>query len=87
MKASFACKYLHSLDFTDWFTQRSSIYHTRFDQTTSLIVPSILNKHSEQCIIHTGPKIWNELILDVREQTYDFFQNTVKKNLLARQSS
>ena len=52
MTALFVYKCLHTLDFTDWFTQRSSVHHTRFDQTTPLLVPRISNKHSEQSITY-----------------------------------
>ena len=46
MTALFVYKYLHNLDFTDWFTLRSSIYHTRFDQSTPVLVPRITNKQT-----------------------------------------
>ena len=83
MTALFVFKSLHSLDFTDWFMQRSSIYHTRYDQTTPLIVPRISNEHSEQYIIYTGPQIWNELPLDVREQTFKYFEISLQLFLIA----
>ena len=83
MTAFFVYKCLQILDFSDWFTQLSSIYHIRFNQTTPILVPRIWNKHSEQCVIYRGPKIWNELPLDVREQTYNCFKMKLKQFLLA----
>ena len=79
MTALFVYKCLHILDFSDWFTQLSSIYHIRFDQTTPLLLPRISNKPSEQFVINRGPKIWNELPLDVRQQTCNCFKLKLKQ--------
>ena len=87
MKVLTAYRCLLRLDFTGWLMQRSSIYHTRFHQTAPLLVPKMSNRHSEQCISYRGPKIWNELPLYVREQTYNCFKIKSKRILLARQSS
>ena len=57
MTALFVYKCLHNLHFTHWFRQRSSNYHTRFNQTAHLFAPRISNKHSERCISYRRPKI------------------------------
>ena len=85
MTALFVYKCLHSLDFMHWFRERSSNYPTRLDSTMPLTVPRISNKHSEQCISYRGPMIWNDLSLDIREQTYNCFKIRLKRLLLARQ--
>ena len=84
--ALFVYKCLHSIEFRDWFRERSHSYPTRFDETLPLTVPRIANKHSEQCISYRGPVIWNELPVDIREQTYNCFKIRLKRLLFSRQN-
>lgn len=51
---------------------------TSFDLTTPLFAPKFSNKHSEQCISYRQQIIWNELQLDIREQTFNCFKRRIK---------
>ena len=49
---------------------------------TSVIGTRVHNKHSEQCILYRGSVTWNQLLLDLRQETYKCYKIRLKRWLL-----
>ena len=75
---------INKAEFGAGFMQRFSVHLTRLDESMSLCVPRVTNKHSKQFISYWGAVVWNNIHLDTCNQTYNCFKIRFKRTLLFR---
>lgn len=86
MSAIFVYKCLTDVHFSSWFTYREFSYDTRASVYRPLLnVPRISHVHSEQMISYRGPKLWNEIPVNILECNYNSFKFMYKSQLLLEQ--
>ena len=86
MSAIFMHKCLNDVHFSSWFTHRDFSYHTRASANRHLLnVPQISNVRSEKMISYRGPKLWNEIPVNVIESNYNSFKFLYKSLLILDQ--
>ena len=66
-----------------WFEEIENTIATRSAVQNLIFIPQIRFKHSEQCISYRGPKIWNDIALNIRDKSYDTFKKNYKILLLS----
>ena len=86
MSEIFMHKCLNDVHFSNWFTYREFSYHTRASANRHLLnVPQISNVHCEQMISYRGPKLWNEIPVNLIESNYNSFKFLYKSLLILDQ--
>lgn len=85
MVGIFIYKATQNDEYSTWFLTRNSERVTRSAEQEHLLVPSIRNEHSRQCILYRGPVIWNNINLEIRKKSYDHFKINYKIGVIASQ--
>ena len=72
--------------FTSLFTNISDIHakNTRSNSKNNFYHPKYSTSRCQKSIRFQGPKIWNSLSPEIRNQPYSKFKNNLKKHLLEK---
>ena len=72
--------------FTSFFTKISDIHtkNTKSNSKTNFYLPKYSTTRCQKSIRFQGPKIWNSLSPEIRNQLYFKFKNNLKKHLLEK---
>ena len=83
MVGIFVYKCTKDSEFTAWFPRPLQVRTTRSTENELLMIPQIPNEHSRQCISYRGPKVYNDISVEVRKKSYNGFKISYKKVLLS----
>ena len=77
-------KSLNGLNKCNWFMEYPNAYNTRSNNTINLVVPFVQSYQNMNSLRILGPKLWNELSVDIREsQSYNCFKVMLKQKMLS----
>ena len=61
----------------------SHSYHTRRKQSKNYFIPRVKTTQSQNSLTYMGPKVWNEIPLNVKNMKYCKFKNELKRRMIS----
>ena len=58
-------------------------YHTRRKQSKNYFIPRVKTTQSQNSLTYIGPKVWNEIPLNVKNMKYCKFKNELKRRMIS----
>ena len=57
-------------------------YHTRRKQTKNYFIPRVKTTQSQNSLTHLGPKLWNQIPLNIKNMKHFKFKNELKRMMV-----